>query len=302
MDTNVNDAALRDDVLALVPLRESVLFPGAVMPLAVASAPAIAALQAAAQDGHTVLVVLQRDPSVEQPALTDLHPVGTEARLLRYVTTPDGTHQVILQGRGRVRLLDWQPQPGFPAVRVERVAEPEERSPEIDARFHQLKERALETLRLLEQAPPALAATVQAIDNPGQLADLVASLIDIPAVEKQEMLETVPLQARLDRVLWRLAYRLQVLRLSADIGERTRETMEGRQREFLLREQLKRDPEGAGRGRRRLAGARRISSARSTRPGCRRRSRSRRGASCAGSSGCRRAGRNPAWCAPISNG
>jgi len=239
MDTNVSPPAAQDDLLAIVPARDSVLFPGVVMPLAVSSPEAVAALQAAAQDGQTVLVVLQRDPEVEQPGLADLHPVGTEARLLRYVTAQDGTHHVILQGRGRVRLKTWDPQPNYPAARVERIPEPEERSPEIDALFHQLRERALETLRLLEQAPPALAATVQSIENPGQLADLVASLIDITPTEKQEVLETVPLQPRLDRVLWRLAYRLQVLRLSADIGARTRQTMEGRQREFVLREQLK---------------------------------------------------------------
>ena len=243
MDTNVGTGAAQDvpssDVLAVVPVRDTVLFPGAVLPVAVSSPSAITALQAAAQDGNTVLVVLQRDPATEEPLLTDLHPVGTEARLLRYVTTPDGGHHAILQGRGRVRLQAWEPQPNFPAARVQRIAEPQDRGPEIDALFHQLRERALETLRLLEQAPPALAATVQAIDSPGQLADLVAGLIDIPAIEKQEVLETVALHARLERVLWRLAYRLQVLRLSADIGARTRQTLEGRQREFLLREQLK---------------------------------------------------------------
>ncbi len=243
MDTNIGVGTAGDapakEALALVPVRDTVLFPGAVMPLAASTSSAIAALQAAAQDGHTVVVVLQRDKAVEEPALTDLHPIGTEARVLRYVTTPDGGHHVILQGQRRVRLLSREEQSSFPAVLVERIPEPEEHSPEIDALFHQLRERALETLRLLEQAPPALAATVQSIESPGQLADLVASLIDISAGEKQEVLETIPLHARLDRVLWRLAYRLEVLRLSADIGARTRQTMEGRQREFLLREQLK---------------------------------------------------------------
>ncbi|HYZ64107.1 MAG TPA: endopeptidase La [Acetobacteraceae bacterium] len=239
MDTTVGASSAQQDALALVPVRDVVLFPGAVLPLVASSPSAVAALQAAAQEGNTVVVVLQRDPATEDPALPDLHPIGTEARLLRYVTTQDGGHHAILQGLRRARLLQWQPQENYPAARIERIPEPAERGPEIDALFHQLRERALETLRLLEQAPPALAATVQSIDNPGQLADLVASLIDIPAIEKQEVLETIPLQARLERVLWRLAYRLQVLRLSADIGARTRQTMEGRQREFLLREQLK---------------------------------------------------------------
>ena len=91
----------------------------------------------------------------------------------------------------------------------------------------------------MSRRPAELAAAVQSVEQPGQLADLVASLLDLAPGEKQEILETVPLLARLDRVLWRLAYRLEVLRLSADIGKRTRATMEGRQREFMLREQLK---------------------------------------------------------------
>ena len=77
------------------------------------------------------------------------------------------------------------------------------------------------------------------LEAPGPLADLVTTLLDLTAAEKQEILETIDLRARLDKVVWRLAYRLEVLRLSADIGKRTRDTMTGKQREFMLREQLK---------------------------------------------------------------
>ncbi len=231
------------DALLLVPVRDLVLFPGVVLPLLAGRPETEAALQEAARASRHVAVVLQRDPAVDAPELSDLHPIGAEGRLLRYVTGRDGAHHAIVQGVGRVRLLGAQDGAqdgsGPRTVRVERIAEPADGGAEIEARFHQLRERALETLRLLEQAPPELAATVQSIESPGLLADMVASLMDLSAAEKQEILETVPLQARLDRVLWRLAYRLEVLRLSADIGQRTRQTMEGRQREFLLREQLK---------------------------------------------------------------
>ncbi len=233
------EAALPDDTLVLVVVRETVLFPGVVVPL-VAQRPAmVAALQEAARAGRHVVVVLQRDPAVEEPALADLYPIGTEGRLLRYVTAPDGSHHAIVQGTGRVRLLAPVEGLSYPAARVERIPEPEAGGAEVEARSHQLRERALETLRLIEQVPPELVATVQNLPNPGLLADLVASLLDLSPAEKQEVLETVELRARLDRVLWRLSYRLEVLRLSADIGKRTRETMEGRQREFMLREQLK---------------------------------------------------------------
>jgi ATP-dependent Lon protease len=232
-------AGLPDDALILVAVREAVLFPGVVVPLAAKRPATMAALQEAARDGKHVAVVLQRDPAVETPSLADLYPMGTEARLLRYVTAPDGTHHAIVQGMGRVRLVAELGGLPYPAVRVERVPEQGADGAEIAARLHQLRERALETLRLIENVPAELVATVQNMEDPSGLADLVASLLDLAPAEKQEILETVDLQARLDRVLWRLAYRLEVLRLSADIGKRTRETMEGRQREFLLREQLK---------------------------------------------------------------
>ncbi|MGI4954661.1 MAG: endopeptidase La, partial [Janthinobacterium lividum] len=233
------DAVLPDDALILVATREVVLFPGAVVPLAVTRPVTVEALQAAARKSQHVVVVLQRDGSVEVPALADLHGIGTEARLLRYLTTPDGTHHAIIQGIGRARIVSAVEGLPYPAVRIERIAEPEADGAEIAARTHQLRERALETLRLLEQVPVDLAATIQNVDPPGLLADLVAGLLDLTPEEKQEILDTVDLRARLDRVLWRLSYRLEVLRLSADIGKRTQETMAGRQREFMLREQMK---------------------------------------------------------------
>ena len=228
-----------EDELLLVPVREVVLFPGVVLPLIANHRRLEAALQEAARAARNIAVVLQRDPKAETPGLSDLHPIGAEGRLLRYVTGRDGTHHGIVQGINRIRLLDTLDGTEPRIVRVERIAEPVAGGTDIDARFHQLRERALETLRLLEQSPPELAVAVQSIEQPGQLADMVASLMDLAPAEKQEILEMIPLLPRLDRVLWRLAYRLEVLRLSADIGKRTRETMEGRQREFLLREQLK---------------------------------------------------------------
>ena len=230
--------AARDDTLILI-ASPMVLFPGVVMPLAVSNEAVATAFQAAARDGGHAVVVLQRDPAVETPGLADLYPIGAEARLLRYVTGRDGSHHAIVQGIGRVRLTASVNDRAYPAVTVERIAEPDATGPEIEARAHRLRERALETLRLIEQVPPELVATVQSVEPAGMLADLVTSLIDLPAAEKQTILETTDLRERLDGVLWRLSYRLEVLRLSADIGNRTRQTMEGRQREFMLREQLK---------------------------------------------------------------
>jgi ATP-dependent Lon protease len=224
--------------LILVPITDAVLLPGMVMPLVLGQTPAAAALQEAARTEQHIAVVLQRNPGETVSGLLDLHGIGTEARLLRYFTARDGSHNAIIQGIARVRILAVEGGT-TPSVRIERVEEPTERGPEVDARFHQLRERALETLRLIEQAPAELAANVQAIDQPGQLADFVTGLLDLTPAEKQEVLETVALIPRLDRVLMRLAYRTEVLRLSHNIGQQTRTALEGRQREMLLREQLR---------------------------------------------------------------
>jgi ATP-dependent Lon protease len=229
---------LPPDALAILPVRDAVLFPGAVLPLAVSRQISIAAVQHAMRDGQQIGVLMQRDPEVQDPAPTDLHRVGTVANVLRMITTPDGTHQLVCQGVQRFRVLDWVRERPFIAAGVYRIEEPDTRTPEVEARFLNLKRQALEALQLLPQAPEGLSATVQALDSPAALADLTAALLDVRPDEKQEILETVDLVARLDRVSRSLAGRIEVLRLTAEIGKQTRASLDQRQREAILREQM----------------------------------------------------------------
>jgi ATP-dependent Lon protease len=232
------DAGLPPDALAILPVRESVLFPGAVLPFAVNRQVSVAAVQHAMRHGQQIGVLMQRDPQVQEPAPADLHRTGTVANILRMVTTPDGTHQLVCQGVQRFRVLDWVGGRPFIAAGVYRIEEPDTRTPEVEARFLNLKRQATEALQLLPQAPEGLAATVQALDSPAALADLAAAFLDVRPDEKQEMLETVDLVARLDRVSRSLAQRIEVLRLSAEIGQQTRASLDQRQREAILREQM----------------------------------------------------------------
>jgi ATP-dependent Lon protease len=231
-------ASLPPDVLPLVTVRNMVLFPGTVLPVTMGRPRTISAAQAGVRAERPVGLLLQREVGVEDPSPVDLHRIGTVASILRYVTAPDGSHHMICQGQQRFRVLEYVGGYPFLAARVERFEEPEERTPEIDARFMLLRERALEAVELLPQAPRELADTIRAIASPAQLADLAAGTMDISPAEKQEVLETFDLVRRLDRVLELLTYRLSVLRLSREIGEATRGSLEKRQREALLREQL----------------------------------------------------------------
>ncbi|HEU0155368.1 MAG TPA: endopeptidase La [Stellaceae bacterium] len=227
------------DALILVPTRSLVLFPGTVLPVTLGRQRSIAAAQAAIRLNRSVGLVLQRDPATDDPIPIDLHRMGAEANVLRYVTSPDGQHHVICQGERRVRIVDFLD--GFPflAARVERIKEAEATSKDIEARMLNLRNQAIEVLQLLPQTPAELVNAVQGVGSAAALADLIASFMDITPSEKQEILETVDLERRLDRVSEMLAYRTEVLRLSRQISEQTQGKIDTRQREFLLREQMK---------------------------------------------------------------
>ncbi len=231
--------ALPDDAIIIVPVRDLVLFPGMILPVTIGRESSIAGAQQAIKSERTIGLLLQRNPEADRPAPEDLSQVGTIAGILRYITTPDGAHHIICQGQQRFRVIEMLEGYPFLAARVATIEEAESTGTQIEARFLQLKERALEVLQLTPQASQELAGAVQNIASAAALADMVAGLMDIKAAQKQKLLETVDLQQRLDAVLELLAQRLQVLRLSREIDERTKASMDERQREYLLREQLK---------------------------------------------------------------
>jgi ATP-dependent Lon protease len=230
---------LPEDAIPILPVRNLVLFPGMILPLTVGREGSIAAAQQAVRAERPVGLLLQKSPSTDTPGADDLHSMGTVAQILRYVTTQDGGHHVICQGQERFRVKEFLPGYPFLVARVERFADGPAASQDIEARFLQLKRRAAEVLELLPQTPQELVSAVQSFTSPGGLADMVAGFMDVKQEEKQTLLETLNVQTRLDRVLEMLGRRLEVLKLSKEIDERTKESVDKRQREYLLREQLK---------------------------------------------------------------
>jgi ATP-dependent Lon protease len=228
-----------DDAVIIVPVRNMVLFPGIVLPLALNRQMSIAAAQEAARGERPIGILLQRDPEQDSPSPIDLFRTGTIANILRYVTANDGTHQLVVQGEQRFRVIEFLAGFPFPVARVERYEEPDVSTPEVEARVMQLRSQAMEAFQLLPQVPQQLVGAIQNIQNASLLADMIASFMDVAPVEKQEILETFEIQRRLDRVLEKLAHQLGVLRLSREIGEQTRASIDQRQREHILREQLR---------------------------------------------------------------
>jgi len=226
------------DAVIVVPVRNTVLFPEIVFPITIGRPLSIQAAQAAVREQRQVLIVLQRDAAVEAPGPEDLHPVGTVANILRYVTAPDGSHHLVCQGVQRFRISEFLPGYPYLVARGLHLPEPQGGGAEIEARFLLLREQSLEVLQLLPQAPQELRQAVEGIQSPAALADLATAYMDATPEEKQEILESADLTARLDKVSHLLAHRLEVLRLSAEIGRQTKASLDERQREVLLREQL----------------------------------------------------------------
>ena len=227
------------DAVAIVPIRNVALFPGVVMPITLGRELSISAAQEAVRTGHKIALLAQRDASVEKPGSADLYQIGVLATVIRYVTTPEGAHHLVCQGENRFRVVEMVRETPFLAARIEQIAEPTNTSPEIEARAAFLKERSTEALSLLPQAPAELGRMITGIDSPAHLADLIVSFMDVKSSEKQEILETLDLQERLDKVIKLLAHRVEVLKITKDISEQTQAALGERQREVVLREQLR---------------------------------------------------------------
>ena len=154
----------------------------------------------------------------------------------------------MVQGTSRFRVLEFLEGWPFLVARVQYIETRDEMTREIEARFLQLKERAVEAIQLLANAPEELAVVVQQVGSPGLLADMVANLLDVKNEDKQDLLETFELKRRLDKVLELLAERLGVLRISKEIGDKTKKEFDERQREHVLREQMRQIQKELGEG------------------------------------------------------
>ena len=229
---------LSADAVPIVAMRNMVLFPGIVLPITLGREESIAAAQEAVRTGRKVGLLLQRDPALEKPEPADLYPVGVLATVVRYVTAPDGAHHLVCQGESRFRMLQIVRETPFLAARIETLPESGDKSADVEARMEFLKQRAVEALSLLPQVPTELARTITGVDSPGQLADLIVSFMDVKPEEKQDLLETLDLKERLDKVARLLAHRVEVLKITRDITEQTQAALGERQREAVLREQL----------------------------------------------------------------
>jgi ATP-dependent Lon protease len=229
------------DILAVLPLRGTVLFPQAVMPLGAGRASSVRLIEEAVQAGRLVGTVTQRDPSDDAPKRDGLHDVGTVAVIHKALKQPDGTVRIVAQGLGRFRIVELVETEPYLKARIEAVIEDEPGDDvEIQALARSVTSLFQNVVALSPALPDELATVIANVDGPGPLADLVAaSLPSLPITLKQELLETASVKERLGKLATALGKEAEVLQLGSKIQSEVQSEMSKTQREYYLREQLK---------------------------------------------------------------
>src|SRR5919109_1211644 len=225
--------------LMILPLRQTVLFPSTVMPLVVGRAPSLQVVDEAVRQQIQIGFVAQRDPSIESPRPEHLYSVGTAADVLRMYSLPDGQRQILIQGRQRFEIAEIITSDPFLIARVIRIEENTPQSKEFQARIINLRQEAGKALGLLPEPMIELKATIERIDDPLALIDIIASTLDLSVDEKQELLATLDPEQRAQKVAEKLSRQISLLELSKKIGDQTKQSLDQAQRQYFLREQLK---------------------------------------------------------------
>jgi ATP-dependent Lon protease len=233
--------------LPILPNRETVVFPGMLVPMLARNERWIRAIDSVTTGHKTVGFFFRAaegepaDEAAEAPPLTlaSLPQVGCAAIIVRMLRVPDNSIQVLLQGVERVRVLELIQTEPFPLARIERAEEIVTDSLEVEALVHNLRSQFQKLISLSPNMPDETAIALANVQEPGRLADFVAANIDVPLPEKQELLEELNVEARLRKVTVMVSRELEVAEIGSRIQTQIREQMDKSQREYILREQMK---------------------------------------------------------------
>ena len=226
--------------LAVLPIRNAVLFPGAVAPFDVGREKSVALVE----DVHNlpspvIAIFAQRDPSTDDPGADDLYPVGCAARVVKALKHSSGNYSLILQGVTRIRLESITQTGPYLKARVAKVDAPPVEDVEAEALAMSLRDVAKQVIQLMPELPREAGSLIDSIQAPGALADLVAANLDAPVEEKAQLIETVEVKERIRKVLRLLTRQLEILKMRERINSQIKEEMGKNQREYVLRQQLK---------------------------------------------------------------
>jgi ATP-dependent Lon protease len=228
------------DVIPILPLRNSVLFPGSIIPIDVGRRKSVRLIEDAISKERPVIGILtQKEARTEEPNEVDMYRVGCAARILKVIKLAKDNFSVILQGVSRIEIQGFDSSDPFITARVRSVPDPSTSDVELDALVMNLKDIAKRVVKLMPELPKEAGALVDSVSEPGHLADLITSNLELEVGEKQEILETFDLKNRMRQVLQFLSRQLEVLKVRERINTQVQEEMGRNQREYVLRQQLK---------------------------------------------------------------
>ncbi|HEX8995637.1 MAG TPA: endopeptidase La [Ktedonobacterales bacterium] len=227
------------DELAVLPLKDTVVYPFSVMPLGIGKERSIRLIDDVMRGSRLVALVAQKDSSVEEAGPEDCYRVGVVARIARMLRMPDGTMNIIVQGLDRITITEYTETEPFLKARVKRLPETTEDGVEIEARTRTAIDLFQRLVNLVQYLPDQLAMAVMNLEDPRQIVYLIAGNAQMDLELRQELLEMDSVRAKLDRVTVFLTRELEVLELGKKIQSEAQEEMGKVQREYILREQLK---------------------------------------------------------------
>ena len=229
------------EVLAILPLRNTVLFPGVVIPITVGRDKSITLIKEAYKGDRTIGVVSQKDMHVEEPSLEELYQVGTAANIIKILQMPDGNTTVILQGKQRFKITEMLSTEPYLKARVERIDEnkPKVSSKEFKALISSIKELALQIIQLSPNLPSEAGIAIKNIESPTFLVNFISSNMTLEIEAKQELLETKDFVKRAKLLLEHLTTEIQMLELKNQIQNKVRVDLDKQQRDYFLSQQLK---------------------------------------------------------------
>tara|TARA_Y100001935_G_scaffold52865_1_gene44107 strand:+ start:11550 stop:14048 length:2499 start_codon:yes stop_codon:yes gene_type:complete len=226
--------------LPILPLKNTVLFPGVVVPITVGRDRSLALVKEAYAGDRIIGVVTQKDMDVEEPTYDDLHTVGTVAQILKLIKMPDGSRSVVIQGKSIFKVKEFtQDQPYFRANTEASPKEMDIQGIELSASIRNVKETAVDIINKSPNIPTEAAVAVNNINSPVFLLNFIASNLNVDIEDKQDLLETVTFSENLEKIMEFLEEELQLLNMSEKIRTKVKSDIDDQQREFYLRQQMK---------------------------------------------------------------
>ena len=231
-------AKSRTENLPLLPLRDVIIFPSVVTPLFVGREKSIVALQASMAADKQIMLVAQKDAQKDNPTKKDIYEVGTIATILQLIKLPDGTVKVLVEGNQRAKILEIKDYKDYFASDV-LILEEETETEELKKYITSLRKNFQEYVKITRKATPEVLSTINSIDSLSKLSDTLVGHLSVDLKEKQEILETVSLKQRSEKILSHLASQLDLTKVEKKIRGRVKKQMEKSQKEYYLNEQMK---------------------------------------------------------------